>query len=153
MEATLANRSLGSQRIWKCPRTANGDAAAKHSGEESDDDADEHVTEATAAAGEGGAKKKKALTVQTEPPSVLISKLFPNNNYPKGEEVEYMDENRYRTTAKRSAIWTTSTTTSSLITAKRLRRIVRSASGHRKTSSQVRRSPRLPMVLRIVYVV
>ncbi|RYP11887.1 hypothetical protein DL767_011290 [Monosporascus sp. MG133] len=91
--------------------TANGDAAAEQSGGESDDDADEHVTEATAAAGEGGAKKKKnkkkkpkkkkkeaAPSVQTEPPSVLISQLFPNNNYPKGEEVEYMDENRYRTT-------------------------------------------------------
>ncbi|RYP00033.1 hypothetical protein DL764_006633 [Monosporascus ibericus] len=89
--------------------TATGDAAAEQSGEGSDDDADEHVTGATAAAGEGGAKKKKnkkkkkpkkkkALTVQTEPPSVLISQLFPNNNYPKGEEVEYTDENRYRTT-------------------------------------------------------
>jgi methionyl aminopeptidase len=43
-------------------------------------------------------KKNKAPTVQTEPPSVLISQLFPNNNYPKGEEVEYMDGNRYRTT-------------------------------------------------------
>lgn len=88
--------------------TANSNAAAERSGEESDDDADEHVTEATAAAGDGGAKKKKnkkrkpkkkrVPTVQSEPPSVLISQLFPNNNYPKGEEVEYMDDNRYRTT-------------------------------------------------------
>ncbi|RYP45779.1 hypothetical protein DL768_007925 [Monosporascus sp. mg162] len=92
--------------------TANGGAAAEQSGGESDDDADKHITEATAAAGEGGAKKRKnkkkkpkkkkkneeAPAVQTEPPSVLISQLFPNNNYPKGEEVEYMGENRYRTT-------------------------------------------------------
>lgn len=28
----------------------------------------------------------------------MISQLFPNGNYPKGEEVEYRDENRYRTT-------------------------------------------------------
>lgn len=28
----------------------------------------------------------------------MISQLFPNDSYPKGEEVEYKDENRYRTT-------------------------------------------------------
>ena len=43
-------------------------------------------------------KKKKAPTSQTDPPSVLISQLFPNNTYPKGEEVEYANENRFRTT-------------------------------------------------------
>lgn len=43
-------------------------------------------------------KKKKIPTEQTDPPSVLISQLFPNNSYPTGEEVEYKDENRYRTT-------------------------------------------------------
>lgn len=43
-------------------------------------------------------KKKKAPTAQTDPPRVLISQLFPNNTYPKGEEVEYTNENRYRTT-------------------------------------------------------
>ncbi|RYP73126.1 hypothetical protein DL769_004287 [Monosporascus sp. CRB-8-3] len=90
--------------------TANGHAA-EHSSKESDDDADEHVLEATAAAAADGGSakkkknrkrkpknKKKVPTVQTEPPSVLISQLFPNNNYPKGEEVEYKDDNRYRTT-------------------------------------------------------
>ncbi|KAL8721651.1 MAG: hypothetical protein Q9225_001700 [Loekoesia sp. 1 TL-2023] len=87
--------------------TANGNAA-EPSGGESDDDPDEHAPEATAAAGEGGAKKKKnkkkkpkkkkVSTVQTEPPSVLISHLFPGNNYPKGEEVEYKHDNQYRTT-------------------------------------------------------
>ncbi|KAF7558007.1 hypothetical protein G7Z17_g331 [Cylindrodendrum hubeiense] len=89
-------------------RTTNDDAA-ELSGEESDDDAEKHVTQPPATAGEGGAmkkknkrkklkKKRKAPTVQTEPPSVLISQLFPNNNYPKGEEVEYRNENGYRTT-------------------------------------------------------
>ncbi|KAJ5468697.1 methionine aminopeptidase 2 [Penicillium sp. IBT 31633x] len=34
----------------------------------------------------------------TDPPSIPLSQLFPNNTYPKGEEVEYKDENRYRTT-------------------------------------------------------
>ncbi|KAK7426562.1 Methionine aminopeptidase 2 [Neonectria magnoliae] len=75
---------------------------------ESDDEADKHATEVTTTAGEGGAKKRKnkkknrkkrkGPTVQTDPPSVLISQLFPNNNYPKGEEVQYENENRYRTT-------------------------------------------------------
>ncbi|KAM0257103.1 hypothetical protein ACHAQJ_004567 [Trichoderma viride] len=90
--------------------TAKG-SAAEQSGEESDDDPDQHAFEITAATGEGGdvqkrkskkkkpkKKKKKAPTVQTEPPSILISKLFPNNSYPKGEEVEYKNENLYRTT-------------------------------------------------------
>lgn len=43
-------------------------------------------------------KKKTKQKVQTDPPSIPISQLFPNNTYPKGEEVEYKDENRYRTT-------------------------------------------------------
>ncbi|KAL6406618.1 methionine aminopeptidase 2 [Ilyonectria robusta] len=90
--------------------TANG-SAAENPGGESDDDPDEHVIDASAVAGEGGAKKKKnkkknkkkkrkGLTVQTDPPSVLMSQLFPNNSYPKGEEVEYQNENAYRTTDK-----------------------------------------------------
>ncbi|OIW27375.1 peptidase M24A, methionine aminopeptidase [Coniochaeta ligniaria NRRL 30616] len=89
--------------------TGTGGAAAELSGGESDDDADDHVTEAAAAGGEGAAKKKKnrkkkpkkkkkAPTAQTDPPSVTIAQLFPDGNYPKGEEVEYVNENRYRTT-------------------------------------------------------
>jgi methionyl aminopeptidase len=31
---------------------------------------------------------------------VLLSLLFPDNSYPKGEEVEYTDDNRYRTTSE-----------------------------------------------------
>ncbi|KAL7935927.1 peptidase M24, structural domain-containing protein [Trichoderma chlorosporum] len=90
---------------------ANGAAkenAAEQSGDDSDDDPDQHITEAAFAAGEGvDAKKKKnkrkrskkkKIIAQTEPPSILVSKLFPNNNYPKGEEVEYKNENLYRTT-------------------------------------------------------
>lgn len=70
---------------------ANGSAnggIADHFGEESDDDADNHVPKATAAAGEDCTttktkkkrkpkKKKRVANVQTEPPSVLISQLFP----------------------------------------------------------------------------
>ena len=75
--------------------------------EDSDDDADDNAV-ATGADGASGAakkkkkrkpkKKKKNPTAQTEPPRVLVSQLFPNKSYPKGEEVEYRDDNRYRTT-------------------------------------------------------
>ncbi|KAL4994086.1 methionine aminopeptidase 2-like protein [Aspergillus recurvatus] len=33
-------------------------------------------------------------------PSILLSQLFPNNTYARGEEIEYRDENRYRTTSE-----------------------------------------------------
>lgn len=49
-------------------------------------------------------KKKKAGTagakVQTSPPRVLISQLFPNGEYPEGEICEYRNENSYRTTSE-----------------------------------------------------
>ncbi|CAG8982394.1 hypothetical protein HYALB_00007516 [Hymenoscyphus albidus] len=79
----------------------NGNAA-----EAEDSDSDE-------AAGEGGtdaaAKKKRkrkrkpkkaggAPKQQSEPPRVLLSTFFPNGEYPVGQEVEYRDENLYRTT-------------------------------------------------------
>ncbi|KAI0537162.1 peptidase M24, structural domain-containing protein [Xylaria digitata] len=84
--------------------TSNGDAA-EHSGDESDDDADGRVADAAPEAAKKKKnkkrkpkKKKKTPTSQTDPPSVLISDLFPSKIYPKGEEVEYVNENRYRTT-------------------------------------------------------
>lgn len=45
-------------------------------------------------------KKKKGTTpkVQSNPPRVPLSTLFPNNQYPEGEIVDYKDENSYRTT-------------------------------------------------------
>ncbi|KAK4180540.1 putative methionine aminopeptidase [Triangularia setosa] len=74
-----------------------------HDSDDSDDDA-----ENPAPGAETGAvkkkkkrkpkKKKKNPTAQSDPPRVLISQLFPNKVYPKGEEVEYVNENRYRTT-------------------------------------------------------
>ncbi|PKS09831.1 hypothetical protein jhhlp_004454 [Lomentospora prolificans] len=91
---------------------ANGGLMEQLCGDESDDDDDDEATEALAkdtTGGEAGAKKKnkkkkkkpkKKRAVQTDPPSVLVSKLFPDGNYPKGEEVEYVNENRYRTTSE-----------------------------------------------------
>jgi methionyl aminopeptidase len=75
------------------------------------DDSDEDDEKANGEGGtEGAAKKKRkrkkkpkkaggaAPTKQSSPPRVLLSNLFPNGEYPAGEEVEYRDENLYRTT-------------------------------------------------------
>lgn len=43
-------------------------------------------------------KKKGGAKKQSSPPRVPISELFPNNQYPEGEIVEYKDDNNYRTT-------------------------------------------------------
>lgn len=72
-----------------------------------DGDSDDDAEDAAPEAGAGAAKKKKKRkpkkkkknpTAQSEPPRVPIATLFPDKKYPKGEEVEYVDENRYRTT-------------------------------------------------------
>lgn len=90
--------------VGKNPDKANTDAAER-SGEESDVEAENSPPGDTIAKKKKSKKrkpkkKKKTPTVQTEPPSVLMSQLFPNDTYPKGEEFEYKDENRYRTTNK-----------------------------------------------------
>lgn len=94
---------------------ANGKAAAKatagdQDSDGSDDEADDGAPgeQVAEGAGTGAAKKKKKnkkkkkkkkATTQSDPPRVLMSQLFPNNTYPKGEEVEYTgDENLARTT-------------------------------------------------------
>lgn len=87
---------------------ANGQAEAEDSDEEEDEKAP----------GEGGvegaAKKKRKRkrkpkkaggagavpTKQSSPPRVLLSNLFPSGEYPVGEEVEYKNENTYRTTSE-----------------------------------------------------
>ncbi|KAK3365721.1 methionine aminopeptidase 2-like protein [Lasiosphaeria ovina] len=88
------------------PGLATSTATNGNLNQDSDDSDDDAENPATAAAG-GAAKKKKKRkprkkkktpTEQSDPPRVLISQLFPNNTYPKGEEVEYVNENRYRTT-------------------------------------------------------
>ena len=81
----------------------NGDL--NHDSDDSDDDAEG----AAPAAGSGAAKKKKKRkpkkkkknpTEQSDPPRVLLSQLFPEKKYPKGEEVEYVNDNSYRTTSE-----------------------------------------------------
>ena len=86
---------------------ANGTAAAKHHDHEDSEDEGDDENAAAANGAEGAAKKKKKRkprkkkknpTAQTEPPRVLVSQLFAGKPYPVGEEVEYKDENSYRTT-------------------------------------------------------
>jgi methionyl aminopeptidase len=89
---------------------ANGNSQAE--AEDSDDEDDE---KAPAEGGvEGAAKKKRKRkrkpkkaggagavpTKQSSPPRVLLSNLFPSGEYPAGEEVEYKNENTYRTTSE-----------------------------------------------------
>ncbi|KAF8333047.1 peptidase M24, structural domain-containing protein [Cantharellus anzutake] len=45
-------------------------------------------------------KKKVQKAVQSDPPRVGLSKLFPNNVYPEGQIQEYKDDNHYRTTSE-----------------------------------------------------
>ena len=49
-------------------------------------------------------KKKKTGTsgakVQSDPPRVPVAQLFPNSTYPVGEEVEYLNDQQYRTTSE-----------------------------------------------------
>ncbi|KAM3072315.1 Methionine aminopeptidase 2 [Clarireedia jacksonii] len=87
---------------------ANGNGKAE--AEDSDDEEEEKG--AAGEGGEGGAKKKRKRKkkskkaggatpkVQSSPPRVLLSNLFPSGEYPAGEEVEYRDENNYRTTSE-----------------------------------------------------
>jgi methionyl aminopeptidase len=89
------------------PAKATNDKPAAN-GAEDDDDSEDEVEDVAGANGASGAakkkkkrkpkKKKKVPTSQTEPPTVKISHLFPNRSYPAGEEVEYVNDNSYRTT-------------------------------------------------------
>jgi len=88
---------------------ANGNGS-KAEAEDSDDDEDDKTPGEGGTEG-GGKKKRKRkrkpkkaggatalATKQTSPPRVLLSNLYPSGEYPVGQEVEYRDENLYRTT-------------------------------------------------------
>ncbi|RYP15734.1 hypothetical protein DL765_005536 [Monosporascus sp. GIB2] len=94
--------SNGADILVPAPDAANG---IPKEAQDSDDDADEDFPAVAAEDGASkkkkkrkGKPKKKTKKVQTDPPAIPISQLFPNNTYPKGEEVEYQDGNRYRRT-------------------------------------------------------
>ncbi|KAH6722351.1 methionine aminopeptidase 2-like protein [Leptodontidium sp. MPI-SDFR-AT-0119] len=109
----LANLKLKDPEAVKASAAAaktNGNGKEPEA-EDSDDDEDEKGAAGEGGA-DGGAKKKRKRkrkpkkaggagglpTKQSDPPRVLLSNLFPSGEYPIGEEVEYRDENLYRTT-------------------------------------------------------
>lgn len=83
----------------------NGNLSDQDSDEDKEDDAPGGNT-ATGAAKKKKKrkpKKKKAAggaKTQSDPPRVPIPQLFPNGIYPVNEEVEYKDDNKYRTTSE-----------------------------------------------------
>ncbi|KAL2867891.1 peptidase [Aspergillus lucknowensis] len=97
----------GQEGDSKAAAATAGQAEAGEAEEDSDDDADD-ANPAAEGAANGAAKKKKkrkskkkkkgGAKVQSSPPRVPVSSLFPNNQYPEGEIVEYKNENSYRTT-------------------------------------------------------
>ncbi|KAJ0420756.1 methionine aminopeptidase [Aspergillus carlsbadensis] len=91
----------------KAAATTGAEAEAGEAEDDSDDDADD-ANPAAGGAANGAAKKKKkrkskkkkkgSAKVQSSPPRVPVSNLFPNNQYPEGQIEEYKNENSYRTT-------------------------------------------------------
>ncbi|CAE6509117.1 methionyl aminopeptidase [Rhizoctonia solani] len=77
--------------------------------EEEDDEEEEVAQEGENGGAEGAKKKKKkkkskkkktpAPAVQSDPPRVGLSFIFPNGIYPEGEIQEYKNDNSYRTTS------------------------------------------------------
>ncbi|KAG6285872.1 hypothetical protein E4U46_005405 [Claviceps purpurea] len=109
MAAQAPTEALKELKVHDVAQTTTTGDQKEDRAEESDDDADENDAADGADGASGAAKKKKKKrkprkkkkatpNAQTEPPSVMVSQLFPNKSYPKGEEVEYKDDNNYRTT-------------------------------------------------------
>lgn len=104
--ATKQNGSTG-------PDVQSGDI---DQGNSDDDEAEDGEGGQANGAAEGAERKKKKRKPrkkkktgaaaaglpkgQTAPPRVKISDLFPDNTYPVGEEVEYKNDNGYRTTSE-----------------------------------------------------
>ncbi|KAJ6000751.1 Methionine aminopeptidase 2-1 [Penicillium waksmanii] len=103
----LQGLDLNGQNGAKAETPAASQATPAEAEDDSDDDQEEGEGAADAGAS-GAAKKKKkrkskkkkkgGAKVQSEPPRVPVSNLFPNNQYPEGEICEYLNDNAYRTT-------------------------------------------------------
>ncbi|KAK3996738.1 MetAP 2 [Cladorrhinum sp. PSN332] len=105
----MAAQAVPTEDVSEAAATASAglNPATATNGNLNDGDSEDDAEEAAPDAGTGAAKKKKKRkpkkkkknpTEQSDPPRVQISQLFPNKTYPKGEEVEYIGENAYRTT-------------------------------------------------------
>ncbi|KAF6766738.1 methionine aminopeptidase 2-like protein [Ephemerocybe angulata] len=71
--------------------------------EDGEDDAEDAGGDPNAGEGKKKKKKKKPKkkkSGQSDPPRIGLSKFFPDGNYPVGEEQEYADDNRWRTTSE-----------------------------------------------------
>lgn len=99
VDPAVAEATQASGNASQAKTKTNGD---EHGGDDSEDEADGVVAPTAGAPKKKKRKPKKKKkanpTSQSDPPRVLISQLFPNKTYPKGEEVEYKDDNSYRTT-------------------------------------------------------
>jgi methionyl aminopeptidase len=116
-EQDMANLKLnGGAGVPPQPNGAaatNGTTGDLEAGESDDDEADDGHAQENGT--EGAAKKKKkrkpkkkkkatagasggGAAAQSAPPRVPVAQLFPNNSYPIGEEMEYQNENSFRTT-------------------------------------------------------
>lgn len=86
------------------------DASDQDSDDNDEDAANAPGVEGAASTGEKKKKKKRkpkkkktgtaGAKVQSDPPRVPVSQLFPNNSYPVGQEVEYVNDQQYRTTSE-----------------------------------------------------
>ncbi|EME84992.1 uncharacterized protein MYCFIDRAFT_41699 [Pseudocercospora fijiensis CIRAD86] len=109
------DKSVEKQNGGKATTGANDDVEGGDSDDDEADDGEEG--QANGVGGEGAAKKKKkrkprkkkksgagatggGAKAQTSPPTKKVSDLFPDDSYPIGEEVEYKNENAYRTTSE-----------------------------------------------------
>ncbi|KAL9126282.1 MAG: hypothetical protein Q9217_004631, partial [Psora testacea] len=90
------------------PANIGAQASAKADPDHSDDDNDDYLVNPDIGAPIEAKKKKKrkpkkkkgASKIQTTPPRVAVSTLFPNAEYPEGEICEYNDGNGFRTTSE-----------------------------------------------------
>ncbi|KAL1968803.1 hypothetical protein VTN77DRAFT_1164 [Rasamsonia byssochlamydoides] len=100
----LEKLNLNGQNGNDAPAAGSANDAADN-GDSDDDKEDENDVPEGGAAGAAKKKKKRkskkkktGAKKQTSPPRIPVSELFPNNQYPEGEIVEYLNENAYRTT-------------------------------------------------------
>lgn len=113
----LNGASKASEQQQSEAKAAAGTNGEAEGGDSDDDEADEGQDGQQNDGAEGAAKKKKkrkprkkkktgaavqggGAKGQKEPPTVKVSDLFPDNSYPIGEEVDYKNDNAYRTTSE-----------------------------------------------------
>lgn len=122
MAAVSAEEGLDGLKLSQAKTKAAANGAAHTNSDlqdaESEDEEDDGEEGEANGAVDGAAKKKKkrkprkkkkkagtgaiggGAKAQSAPPRTLVSQLFPDDSYPVGEEVEYLNDNAYRTTSE-----------------------------------------------------